>query len=135
MKVIAAQAMGLCFGVRDALAVARSVERPAQVTVFGQLVHNPVVNRELHARGFAQVAELGRAIAPVQTPEVLITAHGISHRERGDLAAMGKTLIDSTCPLVAKAHNAALRLALPWLGPTRGEPLLRRFPNADALAG
>ena len=29
--------------------------------------------------------------------------------------------------------NAALRLALPWLGPTRGETVLRRFPNADQL--
>lgn len=29
--------------------------------------------------------------------------------------------------------NAALRLALPWLGPTRGEPALQRFPNAAEL--
>lgn len=111
MLVISAHAMGLCFGVRDALAVARAVETPAQVTVFGQLVHNPLINRELEARGFAQVDETGRAIAPMPTPAVLITAHGISNRERAELAAMGKTLIDSTCPLVARAHAAALRLA------------------------
>jgi hypothetical protein len=28
-----------------------------------------------------------------------------------------------------------LRLALPWIEPTRGEPLLRKFPNAEELAG
>lgn len=111
MEVISAEAMGLCFGVRDALAVARAVETPAQVTVFGQLVHNPVVTRELVARGFQQVEELGRTLMPLQTSDVLITAHGISDRERGELEAMGKHLIDSTCPLVRKAHAAALRLA------------------------
>jgi 4-hydroxy-3-methylbut-2-enyl diphosphate reductase len=111
MKVIAAEAMGLCFGVRDALAVARGVHTPAQVTVFGQLVHNPVVTRELAGRGFRQVEELGREMVPLGTPDVLITAHGISDRERAELAAMGKNLIDSTCPLVRKAHAAALRLA------------------------
>jgi 4-hydroxy-3-methylbut-2-enyl diphosphate reductase len=111
MQVVAAEAMGLCFGVRDALAVARGVEAPAQVTVFGQLVHNPVVTRELSGRGFRQVEELGRELTPLNTPEVLITAHGISDRERAELAAMGKALIDSTCPLVRKAHAAALRLA------------------------
>ena len=111
MKVILAQAMGLCFGVRDALAVARGIESPAQVTVFGQLVHNPIVNRELERRGFAQVAELGRALSPLPTPRVLITAHGISDRERAELQAMGKQLVDSTCPLVKKAHAAATGLA------------------------
>ncbi len=60
MRVIVAEAMGLCFGVRDALEAARGVERPAQVTVFGQLVHNPVVNRELAGRGFVLAGEANR---------------------------------------------------------------------------
>jgi 4-hydroxy-3-methylbut-2-enyl diphosphate reductase len=111
MKVITAHAMGLCFGVRDALAVAHAIERPAQVTVFGQLVHNPLVTRDLDQRGFHQVDEPGRGLVPLTTPVLLITAHGISNRERAKLAAMGKHLIDSTCPLVKKAHDAALRLA------------------------
>lgn len=111
MKVLAAEAMGLCFGVRDALAVAHAVEAPTQVTVFGQLVHNPVVTRDLATRGFHQIDEPSRALTPLPTAAILITAHGISDRERGELDAMGKTLIDSTCPLVKKAHAAAQRLA------------------------
>ena len=51
MRVICAEAMGMCFGVRDALAAARGVERPVEVTVFGELVHNPLVMRELTGRG------------------------------------------------------------------------------------
>ncbi|MCA9796575.1 MAG: 4-hydroxy-3-methylbut-2-enyl diphosphate reductase, partial [Candidatus Eremiobacteraeota bacterium] len=44
-------------------------------------------------------------------PEVLITAHGISNRERERLQSQGKRLIDTTCPLVRRVHKSALRLA------------------------
>src|SRR5437763_3574514 len=98
MKVIEADAMGMCFGVRDALAAARAIERPAEVTVFGQLVHNPVVARELAGRGFATLDEAARSSASVQTSAILITAHGVSNQERARFAAQGRRLIDTTCP-------------------------------------
>ena len=44
------------------------------------------------------------------TDTVLITAHGISETERQRLESAGKTLIDTTCPLVMRAHDAAQRL-------------------------
>jgi 4-hydroxy-3-methylbut-2-enyl diphosphate reductase len=40
----------------------------------------------------------------------MITAHGISDRERSRLKTAGKTLIDTTCPLVKRAHQAAQTL-------------------------
>jgi 4-hydroxy-3-methylbut-2-enyl diphosphate reductase len=100
----------MCFGVRDALETARHIEQPATVTVFGQLVHNPVVNLELESRGFVLASEQSRALERIETPTVLITAHGISGRERLELAAMGKHLVDTTCPLVRRAHAAAMTL-------------------------
>lgn len=109
MKVIRAESLGMCFGVRDALAIANSVERPERVTVFGELVHNPVVIQSLAERGFTQVAEVNRQLPESDT--VLITAHGISLQTRARLEAAGKQLIDSTCPLVTKAHDAAQELA------------------------
>ncbi len=45
-----------------------------------------------------------------ETPVVLITAHGVSDRERSRLADAGKQIVDTTCPLVARAHQAALKL-------------------------
>lgn len=110
MKVLQAQALGMCFGVRDALAAIRHIEQPAQVTVFGQLVHNPAVSHELARRGFAQLDEPDRDAAAPATPRVLITAHGISDRQRAALAR-DHDLIDTTCPLVKKAHLAAVALA------------------------
>jgi 4-hydroxy-3-methylbut-2-enyl diphosphate reductase len=44
------------------------------------------------------------------TDAVLITAHGISHKERARLESAGKKLIDTTCPLVTRAHDAAQKL-------------------------
>jgi 4-hydroxy-3-methylbut-2-enyl diphosphate reductase len=111
MLVLTAAAMGLCFGVKDALALARAVDHPTQVTVFGQLVHNPAVTDDLEARGFALADETARDPAALARPAVLITAHGLSDRDRAALAAAGKTVIDATCPLVRRAHAAAVALA------------------------
>ena len=43
MKVIRAKAMGMCFGVREALTVMRALPNPQEVTVYGELVHNPEI--------------------------------------------------------------------------------------------
>ncbi len=110
MKIIRADAMGMCFGVRDALTLAASVERPTDVTIHGELVHNQVVLVQLEGRGFRQTSEQHRRGIP-ETPEVLITAHGISKAERQRLEVAGKHLIDTTCPLVRRVHEAAQDLA------------------------
>jgi 4-hydroxy-3-methylbut-2-enyl diphosphate reductase len=39
-----------------------------------------------------------------------VTAHGISDRERARLESAGKRLIDTTCPLVRRVHQAARAL-------------------------
>jgi 4-hydroxy-3-methylbut-2-enyl diphosphate reductase len=109
VNVIRAEVMGMCFGVRDALKAAESVPDPTRVTIHGELVHNPEVTRRLAEAGFRQAPEDGRD-ADARTPLVLITAHGVSDRERGRLAASGKALIDATCPLVRRVHEAARQL-------------------------
>src|SRR5262249_27418684 len=45
-----------------------------------------------------------------RTPLVLITAHGVSEAERSRLQGAGKKLLDTTCPLVNRAHDAARQL-------------------------
>ena len=109
MNVIRAEEMGMCFGVRDALGATRSVGDPTLVTIHGELVHNPRVARQLEEAGFRQSGEDSRNAA-VGTPLVLITAHGVSNAERQRLAAANKALIDTTCPLVRRAHDAAQAL-------------------------
>lgn len=108
MRVLLATDLGMCFGVRDALAVLDGITTPADVTIHGELVHNREVLDELTARGFAQSPEQGRSVP--DTPIVLLTAHGTSERERERLVARGKRVVDTTCPLVRKAHAAACEL-------------------------
>jgi len=85
------------------------VERPETVTIHGELVHNEKVLDDLHERGFQMVGETNRQSLPL-TQTVLITAHGVSDRERTRLSEAGKRLIDTTCPLVTRAHQAAQKL-------------------------
>jgi 4-hydroxy-3-methylbut-2-enyl diphosphate reductase len=109
MKVIQADVLGMCFGVRDALALIDDVDRPEQVTIHGELVHNEQVLTRLSDRGFHMIKESQRRPLPL-TDTVLVTAHGISNVERERLRHAGKQLIDSTCPLVERAHQAAQKL-------------------------
>src|SRR4051812_13065235 len=106
MQIIKADVLGMCFGVRDALAIIDTVERPEGVTIHGELVHNEQVLTRLEARGFQMVKESRRRPLPL-TDTVLVTAHGISNAERERLRRAGKQLVDTTCPLVERAHQAA----------------------------
>lgn len=110
MNILRADALGLCFGVRDALAIADEIETPASVTIHGELVHNESINARLRSRGFRQSAESHRDTLP-ETPLVMITAHGVSNVERARLEESGRHLIDTTCPLVRRVHLAAQKLA------------------------
>jgi 4-hydroxy-3-methylbut-2-enyl diphosphate reductase len=109
MKVLTAEVMGMCFGVRDALRDIEAVAEPDAVTIHGELVHNEVVIDRLRMRGFGMVSEADRRTLPA-TPLVLITAHGVSDVERRRLQAAGKQLLDTTCPLVTRVHRAAQEL-------------------------
>jgi len=106
MKIIKAQAMGMCFGVKDALSTVMTMDDPELATVYGQLVHNSEVLKRIEARGFSMLEESDRTSA-ISTRNVVITAHGLSDKERRTLEASGKTLIDTTCPLVSRVHQLA----------------------------
>src|SRR5215475_873756 len=81
MNVINAQTMGMCFGVKDALSTVMTVDYPERATVYGQLVHNGEVLKRIKARGFSMLEESDRT-SSVSTPAVIITAHGLSDKER-----------------------------------------------------
>ncbi len=109
MRVVRAEVLGLCFGVRDALKVLERVETPSEATIHGHLVHNEIVVEDLKDRGFPTESETERDGVP-DTPVVVITAHGVSDRRREMFEAAGKTVVDTTCPLVTRAHQAAIKL-------------------------
>lgn len=108
MNIILAQHHGMCFGVRDALRATHAAAQRAPLTMLGQLVHNPLVDRHLNAVGVqrGELEDLGSAA----TQQVAITAHGAADSHRAAWQAAGHTVIDTTCPLVRKAHHALATL-------------------------
>jgi 4-hydroxy-3-methylbut-2-enyl diphosphate reductase len=108
MNLILAQHHGMCFGVRDALRTTHTAAQHAPLTVLGQLVHNPLVDRHLAAVG-AQRGDLDD-LNSSSTQQVAITAHGASDKHRRAWQSAGHTVIDTTCPLVKKAHHALATL-------------------------
>jgi len=107
MRVVRARHLGMCFGVREAIAkVLRAAER-GPLTVLGDLVHNETVQEHLAARG----VQVRREIDQVETPCVAITAHGLSERRRAAVRARGLAVLDATCPIVRAAHQSVTALA------------------------
>jgi 4-hydroxy-3-methylbut-2-en-1-yl diphosphate reductase len=101
-RVLRATHLGMCFGVRDAIALAHDAARQQPVTILGDLVHNGTVLDDLRARGVRFAETPGEA----QTNTVMITAHGTSDRARLQLRERGFNVLESTCPLVHFAHRA-----------------------------
>ncbi len=107
MRILRATHFGMCFGVRDAVALALEHADAGPLTILGDLVHNPTVLRELEARGVA----VAHDPADVTTATVMVTAHGTSGRTLARARAAGLTVVEATCPLVHVAHRAVAALA------------------------
>jgi 4-hydroxy-3-methylbut-2-enyl diphosphate reductase len=107
MEILRAARLGMCFGVRDAVALAVEHADMGPLTILGDLVHNPTVLGALEAKGI-QVAQ---DAAQVTTATVMVTAHGTSARALARTRGLGLTVVDATCPLVHAAHRAVAALA------------------------
>ena len=101
LTVLRAKHMGMCFGVRDAIHMAKRVGRARPLTILGQLVHNPKVLEDLKNQG-VQFEDKPEA---VETKVAMISAHGASDRARIRARSEGLQLRDATCPLVHFAHK------------------------------
>ena len=105
-KIVRAAHLGMCFGVRDAIALAVERGKAGPLTILGDLVHNPIVLKDLEAQGIA----IARDLADVKTSSVMVTAHGASQRALQRTRALGLDVVEGTCPLVHAAHRAVALL-------------------------
>lgn len=106
MRILLAEHMGMCFGVRDAIARAKEAAEVEAVTVLGELVHNATVLERMRSSG----VRFANSPREVHTKTALITAHGASDKAMERARAAGLGLIDTTCPLVAFAHRGVRSL-------------------------
>lgn len=106
MKIIRAEHLGMCFGVKDAIALAFETARHEPLTILGDLVHNDTVLAELRARDI----RIEQSPVEVTTRTVMVTAHGASETRIGQTRNLGLNVIEATCPLVKVAHRSLLKL-------------------------
>ena len=96
----------MCFGVRDAIDLTLRLTRQGPITILGDLVHNADVVAEMEAAG----ARRARQAEEVQTPAVLLTAHGTAKKVKAQLRDQGRQVHDAACPLVKRVHLALNKL-------------------------
>jgi 4-hydroxy-3-methylbut-2-enyl diphosphate reductase len=107
MKILRAEHLGMCFGVRDAIELALDQATHQPLTILGDLVHNQTVVADLQQRGI----RIAQQPAEATTPTVMITAHGASDKAKAGAGALGHRVLEATCPLVRLAHRALAKLA------------------------
>lgn len=138
MEIVLAEAMGWCFGVRDAVSLALSHPERGDMTVVGELVHDETVQARLRAAGLRFVKGFDE---PITTRHALITAHGASRAAIAALQARGLVVTEATCPLVSRAHSRLAGLVAEGRHPVvvglRGHVevlgLIGDFPGASVL--
>jgi 4-hydroxy-3-methylbut-2-enyl diphosphate reductase len=108
MKIILAQPRGFCAGVERAIEIVERalVKYGPPVYVRHEIVHNKRVVDELRAKGAIFVEEVSEIPAGAVT---IFSAHGVARQVENDASLRGLTVIDATCPLVAKVHKEGQR--------------------------
>ena len=103
MKILVAKDAGYCFGVRDAVNLAKkSGDDFQEVYMLGDIVHNETVVDDLNKRGSKVVESLDDI--PEDKP-VLFRAHGTDPETWKKAQKKKLNIIDATCPLVTEIHE------------------------------
>jgi 4-hydroxy-3-methylbut-2-enyl diphosphate reductase len=96
---------GFCFGVRRAMKMAEELlARHGNGVTLGPLIHNKEAVARLLGMGLRTVESVGE-IEPGEV--VMLRTHGTGPAAITALQEMGVTLVDATCPFVARAQKEA----------------------------
>ena len=113
MKVIRAEILGFCSGVRGAVNTAiKSLGEHVQGKVYtlGPLIHNPLVLEKLATEGLDIISEDDfEKLTPQDT--VIIRAHGVSPETQKKLQKIGCTIKNAACPLVLQSQKRTAKYA------------------------
>lgn len=116
MDVIKVTPRGYCYGVVDAMEIARKAAKdpslPRPIYIIGLIVHNRFAVDELTDMGVVTLDGPDRAsiLDEVREGTVIFTAHGVSPLVKRRAAERGLHVIDATCPDVTKTHDIVRRL-------------------------
>lgn len=111
MNIIKISPRGYCYGVVDAMVIARNAaldkSLPRPIYILGMIVHNKHVTDAFEQEGIITLDGKNRKeiIEKVDKGTVIFTAHGIAPEIREIARKKGLVTIDATCPDVTRTHD------------------------------
>lgn len=111
MEIIKITPRGYCYGVVDAMVIARNVSLdkslPRPIYILGMIVHNKHVTDAFESDGIITLDGPNRLKILEQIDEgtVIFTAHGVSPEVKRRAKEKGLVCIDATCPDVDNTHQ------------------------------
>lgn len=111
MQVIKINPRGYCYGVVDAMVIARNASLdktlPRPIYILGMIVHNKHVTDAFEKEGIITLdgSDRKQIIEQVDKGTVIFTAHGVSPEIREIARKKGLVSIDATCPDVTVTHD------------------------------
>ncbi len=107
MRILTPKKIGCCFGVKRAIKLTEDVlSKKKSAYIFGELVHNETITRQLSEKGLKTVEGLDN----VKDGTLIIRAHGLAPDERRQAEEKKIEIVDATCPIVRQAQNVARKL-------------------------
>ncbi|PAQ13309.1 4-hydroxy-3-methylbut-2-enyl diphosphate reductase [Bacillaceae bacterium SAOS 7] len=111
MDIIKIAPRGYCYGVVDAMVIARNAaldkSLPRPIYILGMIVHNQHVTDAFEEEGIITIDGKNRKeiLEKVDKGTVIFTAHGVSPEVRELAKQKNLVTIDATCPDVTKTHD------------------------------
>ncbi|OZM57714.1 4-hydroxy-3-methylbut-2-enyl diphosphate reductase [Lottiidibacillus patelloidae] len=111
MKVVKIAPRGYCYGVVDAMVLARQAAKnpdlPRPIYILGMIVHNAHVTEAFEEDGIITLDGSSRVelLKKIDKGTVIFTAHGVSPEVRRIAKEKGLSVVDATCPDVTKTHD------------------------------
>lgn len=108
MKIQKARTQGFCFGVELTYkkALSETSERD-DVYTMGNIVHNPLIVKELDDKGLHNVDSLD----DISEGTLFVRAHGLPPQTLKAAEDKGLRVVDATCPMVTRTQRLAQKLA------------------------
>jgi 4-hydroxy-3-methylbut-2-enyl diphosphate reductase len=108
MKVTVDKSSGFCWGVVRTVDIAeKELAVGEKLYSLGDIIHNPVEIERLKSEGLETVTH--NDLAKLRGAKILIRAHGEPPETYTRAQELGITLIDATCPVVAKVQERIRR--------------------------
>ncbi|MCD2206853.1 4-hydroxy-3-methylbut-2-enyl diphosphate reductase [Listeria booriae] len=114
MEIIKIAPRGYCYGVVDAMVIARNASLdpnlPRPIHILGMIVHNQHVTEAFEDVGIVTLDGPNREaiLDQIDSGTVIFTAHGVSPAVKERAKAKGLTTLDATCPDVTRTYDLIL---------------------------